>query len=53
MDKAEFEKSVNAIKKQLSTNNITQRPYISIDEDTGDCVVTFRRPFYDFQGEAE
>lgn len=53
MDKAEFRKSVNAIKKQLSTNNITHRPSISIDEDTGECVVTFRRSFYDFQGEVE
>jgi hypothetical protein len=53
MDKAEFEKCVNNLKKQLSTNNITQRPSISIDEDTGECVITFRRSLYDFQGEAE
>ena len=53
MDKAEFEKSVNAIREQLSTNNITLHPSISIDEDTGECVVTFRRNFYDFLGEAE
>lgn len=53
MDKAEFEKSVNNLKKQLSANNITHRPSISLDKDTGECVVTFRRPFYYLQGEAE